>query len=75
MAIGNPCSSAKDRAAAASSTGPSVPGTKGAPARTAISRAVTLLPSVRMTSAVGPIQVRPASVTAWAKSAFSDRKP
>ena len=75
MAMGSPCSSANDRAAAASSTGPSVPGTRGAPARTAMARAVTLLPSSRMTRADGPIQVRPASATACAKSAFSDRNP
>ena len=75
MAIGRPCSSANARASAASATGPSVPGTSGAPARTAISRAVTLLPSASITSAVGPIHVRPAATTARAKSAFSERNP
>ena len=75
MAIGRPCSSAKARASAAEATGPSLPATSGAPARTAISRAVILLPSSRMASGAGPIQVSPASRTAWAKSAFSDRKP
>jgi hypothetical protein len=50
-------------------------GAGGAPARTATSRALTLSPSSRMVSGEGPIQVRPASITAWAKPAFSDRKP
>ena len=37
--------------------------------------ALAATPSARIVSAVGPMKVRPASVTAWAKSAFSDRKP
>ena len=53
MAIGRPCCSAKARASAADSTGPSLPATSGAPARTAVSRAVILLPSSRMASGAG----------------------
>ncbi len=37
--------------------------------------AADLLPKARMASGGGPIQVRPASITAWAKSAFSLKKP
>ena len=59
----------------ASRAGSAVPGTRGAPARWAMCRAVTLSPRSRIACGVGPIQVRPASITAWAKSAFSDRNP
>ena len=50
-------------------------GDRGAPARCAMCRAVTLSPRDRIASGGGPIQVSPASMTACAKSAFSDRKP
>jgi hypothetical protein len=49
--------------------------TSGAPARCAMWRAETLSPSERIAAGGGPIQISPASMTAWAKSAFSDRKP
>ena len=75
MATGRPCSLAKVTTSLASATGSLVPGTCGAPARAAILRAETLSPRERMASGGGPIQVRPASMTAWAKSAFSLRKP
>ena len=52
-----------------------VPGTSGAPARWAMWRAATLSPRSRMACGGGPIQVSPASSTAWANSAFSDRNP
>src|SRR5699024_10945272 len=52
-----------------------VPATSGAPAFWAMWRAETLSPSFAIASGGGPIQVRPASITARAKSAFSDRKP
>ena len=52
---------------------PSYP--SGAPARCAMWRADTLSPRDRMAEGGGPIQMRPASMTACAKSAFSDRKP
>ena len=47
----------------------------GTPASAMISLARILLPIASMDSGVGPIQIRPASATARAKSAFSDRKP
>lgn len=50
-------------------------GDQGAPARWAIWRAATLSPRSRMAPGGGPIQVSPASSTAWANSAFSDRNP
>ncbi len=56
-------------------TGSALPGTSGAPARSAMWRALTLSPSASIASGGGPIQTSPASITAWAKSAFSARKP
>ena len=75
MATGSPCSSANAITSSASATGSFVPGTSGAPERSAILRAVTLSPRSRMACGDGPIQISPASITAWAKSAFSERKP
>ena len=54
---------------------PLVPGTSGAPALVAMCRAATLSPRSMIACGEGPIQVSPASRTAWAKSAFSERKP
>ena len=54
---------------------PRVPGTRGAPILSAMWRAVVLSPSAAMACGDGPIQVTPASITACANSAFSDRKP
>ncbi len=75
MATGRPCSSAKATTSSASFTGSLVPGTSGAPALVAMCRACTLSPSAMIESGEGPIQVSPASMTAWAKSAFSERNP
>jgi hypothetical protein len=75
MATGRPCSLANVTTSSAPVTGSAVPGTWGAPARWAMCRAETLSPRERMASGGGPIQVSPASMTAWAKSAFSERKP
>ncbi len=75
IAIGTPYSWAKATTSSASLTGSGVPGTRGAWARAAMWRAVTLSPRSRIDCGLGPIQIRPASITAWAKSAFSDRKP
>ena len=75
IAIGTPYSLAKATTSSASFTGSGVPGTSGAWARAAMWRAVTLSPRSRIDCGLGPIQIRPASITAWAKSAFSDRKP
>ncbi len=52
-----------------------VAGMTGTPAATAALRADTLLPSVVMTSGVGPTKRMPAALQAAAKSGFSDRKP
>ena len=41
----------------------------------AMCRALTLSPSASIAAGGGPIQVSPASITAWANSAFSARKP
>ena len=75
IAIGIPCSSAKATTSSASFTGSLVPGTSGAPTLVAMCRACTLSPRAMIASGEGPIQVRPASSTACAKSAFSERKP
>ena len=47
----------------------------GTPASAAISLAPTLSPMDAIDSGGGPTQVSPASLTARAKSAFSERKP
>jgi hypothetical protein len=66
---------AKATTSSASFTGSGVPGTSGAWARAAMWRAVTLSPRSRMDCGLGPIQINPASITACAKSAFSERNP
>ena len=75
MATGSPCSSAKATTSSAPDTGSLVPGTSGAPTFSAMWRAWTLSPSASMAAGGGPTQVSPASITAWAKEAFSDRNP
>ena len=75
IATGKPCSSAKETTSSAPATGSFVPGAIGACAASAMWRAVTLSPSAAIASGEGPIQVRPASITFCANSAFSDRKP
>ena len=75
MATGSPCSCAKAVTSACPATGSLVPATKGAPALDAIFRAETLSPSARIAAGGGPIHINPASMTAWAKLAFSDKKP
>ena len=47
----------------------------GAPTFSAMWRALTLSPRFSIASGGGPIQTSPASITAWAKSRFSARKP
>jgi len=47
----------------------------GTPAAIITFLAASFSPMARMALGGGPIQTRPASITAWAKSAFSDRKP
>ena len=51
------------------------PAPAGRPALVAMWRALTLSPSESIASGPGPIQVSPASMTAWAKPAFSARNP
>lgn len=75
IATGNPCSSANATTSSAPDAGSSVPGTNGAPTSNAIRRAVTLSPNTRIASGDGPTHTRPASSTACAKSAFSDKNP
>ena len=73
--MGSPYSAANASTSSGALTGFGVPGTSGAPAAVAMCRASTLSPSLRMASGLGPTQIRPASCTAAAKWAFSDRKP
>ena len=75
IAIGRPCSRANPTTSSAPETGSGVPATSGAPARWAMCRAETLSPSERIAAGGGPIQFSPASITAWANSAFSERNP
>ena len=75
MATGKPCSFAKAKTSSCPVTGSFVPATSGAPAFAAIRLAETLSPSALIAEGGGPIQMRPASITAWAKLAFSERKP
>jgi hypothetical protein len=75
IAIGSPCSSAKVTTSEASATGSLVPATRGAPTFSAMCRALTLSPRLSIASGGGPIQIRPASITAWAKARFSARNP
>ena len=75
IAIGRPFSLANATTSSASSTGSLVPATSGAPTFSAMCRALTLSPRLSMAAGGGPIQTRPASITAWAKSRFSARKP
>jgi hypothetical protein len=72
---GYPMRFAASRAAATSPGASAVPSTIGTPASRAIFRARVFSPRRRCTLAGGPTNVRPALVTASAKSAFSDRKP
>ena len=62
------------RAAATSRSG-SVPSASGTPASLATRRAAVFSPRSRCTVAGGPMKTRSAAATAWAKSAFSARKP
>ena len=75
MATGRPNSSANATTSSVPVTGEVVPGASGAPTLVASWRAETLSPSRSIASAGGPIHTRPASATARAKSAFSERKP
>jgi hypothetical protein len=52
-----------------------VPGTTGAPAASAARRALVFEPINSIDSGLGPMKTSPASTTARAKAAFSERKP
>jgi hypothetical protein len=71
---GKPISRACATASSAVSSSP-VPAIIGTPAARASARAVCLPPNASSCSGVGPTNPMPASSTARAKSAFSDRKP
>ena len=60
---------------ASSLRGPFEPGTVGTPAAIMVLIAATLSPIVRITEAVGPININPLFSTRSAKSAFSARNP
>jgi hypothetical protein len=75
MMMGRPCCSAKASTSLASFTGSGVPTTSGAPTLQRDLARLHLVAQRAMVAGRGPIQARPASITAWAKAAFSDRKP
>ena len=75
MATGQPCSSPKATTSSGEVRTSVVPGTPATSARWAASRELILSPMISMASGGGPIQTSPASVTARAKSAFSEKKP
>ena len=75
IATGSPCSFAKAVTSSWPLTGSLVPATNGAPAVAAILLAETLSPSALIADGGGPIQIKPASITACAKSARSDKNP
>ncbi|MND80512.1 hypothetical protein D3C80_722840 [compost metagenome] len=75
MAIGKPNCLAKSKASSAFWSGSCVPCTKGAPTEAAILRASILSPSFSIALGDGPTHFSPASITAWANSARSDKKP
>ncbi len=67
--------SASAWASSTPSSGPSLPGTTGAPACLAMERAWALSPMSRMASGDGPMKVMPQARQISAKAAFSDRRP
>ena len=75
MATGSPYSLAKAKTSLLLATGSAVPATSGAPTCAAIFRAETLSPKAAIAAGGGPTQSKPASITAWANFAFSERKP
>ena len=75
MATGHPCRSPKAITSAAAVTDPSLPGTTGTPAPTAVVRADSLSPMRSMASGGGPTKATPSAVMRRAKSAFSEKNP
>jgi hypothetical protein len=72
---GRPTARTDAAIAAGSTLGASLPGTIGTLAALASRLAAALSPRRSITSAVGPMNTRPAASTARAKAAFSARKP
>ncbi len=75
IATGQPNSSPKARISSADLVNSVVPGTIGAPPRSAALRELTLSPISTIAAGGGPMKATPRSVIAWAKSAFSLKKP
>src|SRR5262249_28285329 len=73
--IGYPTLAAMEAASWTDATADVVPGTTGAPAVSAATRALVLVPIIRIEEAGGPTRTSPARSIASAKSAFSERKP
>ncbi len=72
---GYPIESARVCASSTPESGPSLPGTTGAPACLAISRAWALSPMRRMASGDGPMKVMPHARQISAKAEFSASRP
>ena len=75
MATGHPAASPKVTTSSASVRATVVPGTTATPAFSAAWRADSLSPIISMADGGGPTKTAPASATARAKAASSDRKP
>ena len=75
MAIGQPCSSPKATDLVGRLANSVVPGTIGAPPRSAALRLETLSPISSIAAGGGPMNATPRSVIARAKSAFSLKNP
>ena len=75
ISTGKPIRSASDRRRSALCSDPLYPGTMARPAAAIADFAASLLAILRMASGGGPMNSSPASRTASAKSAFSERKP
>ncbi len=75
IATGQPCSSPNARISSGPVANSVVPGTIGAPPRSAALRLDTLSPISSMASAGGPTNATPMSVIARANAAFSEKKP
>ena len=75
IATGHPCSSPNARISSGRRANSVVPGTIGAPPRSAALRLDTLSPISSIAAGGGPMNATPMSVIARAKSAFSEKKP
>ena len=75
IASGQPCSLPKSVISFADVTNSVVPGTIGAPPRSAALRLETLSPISSIASGGGPMNATPMAVMARAKSGFSEKNP